>query len=97
MPDELREVFFTDGDRALSFIEADVSASTKRDRVRDAIDSLLGLDVIEGALARVKKTASAVNREVRKSVPHQQVAKAAERIDELEEEIEQAAGTDSGC
>ena len=86
VPDELREVFFTDGDRALSFIEADVSASTKRDRVRDAIDSLLGLDVIEGARARVKKTASAVNREVRKSVPHQQVAKAAERIDELEEE-----------
>ena len=86
LPPELREVFFTDGDRALSFIEADVSASTKRDRVRDAIDSLLGLDVIEGALARVKKTASAVNREVRKSVPHQQVAQAAERIDELQEE-----------
>ena len=86
LPPELREVFFTDGDRALSFIEADVSASTKRDRVRDAIDSLLGLDVIEGALARVKKTASAVNREVRQSVPHEQVAKAAERIDELQEE-----------
>ena len=88
LPDELREVFFTDGDRALSFIEADVSASTKRDRVQDAIESLLGLDVIEGAIARVKKTATAVNREVRKAAPHQEVAKAAERINELESEKE---------
>ena len=37
LPEELREIFFTDGDRALSFIEADVSASTKQERVRRAI------------------------------------------------------------
>ncbi|MHB8160619.1 MAG: AAA family ATPase [Thermoleophilia bacterium] len=29
LPPELREVFFTDGDRALSFIEAEVSQTTK--------------------------------------------------------------------
>ena len=34
---QLREVFFTDGDRALSFIEADVALSTKRERVQRAI------------------------------------------------------------
>ena len=54
LPEELREIFFTDGDRALSFIEADVSASTKQDRVRRAIRSLLGLEMIEGALGRGK-------------------------------------------
>lgn len=37
LPPELRDVFFTDGDRALSFIEADVALPTKRDRVRRAI------------------------------------------------------------
>ena len=36
LPPELREVFFTDGDRALSFIEADVTLSTKRERVQRA-------------------------------------------------------------
>ncbi len=86
VPDELREIFFTDGDRALSFIEADVSASTKRDRVREAIESLMGLDIIEAARDRVKKTASSINRKVGKSVPHQEVAIAAEEITELEEE-----------
>lgn len=62
LPPELREVFFTDGDRALSFIEATVSASTKRERVQKAIRSLLGLGVIEDALKHVKRAASEVNK-----------------------------------
>ena len=61
LPPELREVFFTDGDRALSFIEA-TSANIKRDRVQKAIRSLLGLGVIEDALKHIKKAASDVNR-----------------------------------
>ena len=69
LPDELREIFFTDGDRALSFIEADVSALTKQKRVRGAIESLLGLDVIEDARDRVKKTAAEVNKKVREIGP----------------------------
>ena len=36
LPPELRDVFFTDGDRALSFIEADVARATKRERVQRA-------------------------------------------------------------
>ena len=64
LPPELREVFFTDGDRALSFIEADVSRSVKRKRVRQAIRSLLGLGVIENAIGHVKKSAAVVNRKV---------------------------------
>jgi DNA sulfur modification protein DndD len=61
LPPELREVFFTDGDRALSFIEATVSVTTKRERVQKAIRSLLGLGVIEDALKHVRKAASEVN------------------------------------
>ncbi len=43
LPRELREVFFTDGDRALSFIESTASTPTKRERVEKAIRTLLGL------------------------------------------------------
>ena len=56
LPPELREVFFTDGDRALSFIEADVALSTKRERVQRAIRSLLGLGVIDDAIKHVRKS-----------------------------------------
>lgn len=65
IPREQREVFFTDGDRALSFIEADVTRSTKRARVEGAIRSLLGLEVIEDAIKHVKKSTSEVNRKAR--------------------------------
>ncbi len=66
LPPELREVFFTDGDRALSFIEADVSLTTKRHRVQKAIRSLLGLGVLEDALSHVKKTAAEVNKKAKR-------------------------------
>ena len=62
LPSNLREVFFTDGDRALNFIEAD-SPTEKRKQIRDAIQSLLGLDVIESALDHLKKTISGLNKD----------------------------------
>ena len=65
LPPELREVFFTDGDRALSFIEADVALSTKRDRVQRAIRSLLGLGVIDDAIKHVRKSAAEVNKKAK--------------------------------
>ena len=65
LPPELREVFFTDGDRALSFIEADVALSTKRERVQRAIRSLLGLGVIEDAIKHVRKSAAEVNKKAK--------------------------------
>ena len=63
LPSNLREVFFTDGDRALIFIEAD-SLTDKRSQVRNAIQSLLGLDVIKSALDdHLKKTMAELNKD----------------------------------
>lgn len=97
LPPELRDVFFTDGDRALSFIEATVSASTKRERVQKAIRSLLGLGVIEDALKHVKKAAAEVNKAAKgigSDTKLTQLATKLEQIDkdstDLEERIEDA-------
>lgn len=95
LPPELREVFFTDGDRALSFIEATVSVSTKRERVQRAIRSLLGLSIIEDSLKHVRKTAADVNKTAKglgSSGKLTQIATILEQIDKdvggLEEKIE---------
>ena len=95
LPPELREVFFTDGDRALSFIEASMSVTDKRKLVKQAIRSLLGLGVIEGALNHVAKTASEVNRAARdigSGDELEQIVASLERIeresDDLESKIE---------
>lgn len=85
LPPELREVFFTDGDRALSFIEADVALSTKRERVQSAIRSLLGLGVIDDAIKHVRKSAAEVNKHARQLGSDTELNKIASRLEAIEE------------
>jgi DNA sulfur modification protein DndD len=59
MPSDLREVFFTDGDRALSFIEG--LRTDQQRRVKKAIEQLMGLPMLEDAVEHVKR----VERDVR--------------------------------
>ena len=88
LPPELREVFFTDGDRALSFIEADVALSTKRERVQRAIRSLLGLGVINDAIKHVRKSASDVNKKARQISSGSELNRIASRLEAMENERE---------
>ena len=88
LPSELKEVFFTDGDRALSFIEATVNLRIKRERVEKAIESLLGLGVIENALKHVRKTASEVNKEVKRIGSDEQLMQIAADVEQIEKDSE---------
>ena len=85
LPPELREVFFTDGDRALSFIEAD-DLSAKRERVQSAIRSLLGLGVIQDALKHVGISAAEANRKVKKISKNSELSQITSRIEEVKNE-----------
>ena len=87
LPPELRDVFFTDGDRALSFIEADVAVSTKRERVQRAIRALLGLGVIESAIKHVRKAGADVNKRAKESGVGGELTRIASRLETLDEEI----------
>ena len=88
IPPELREIFFTDGDRTLSFIEADVSQSTKQTRVRKAIQSLLGLDLIEDAMGRVRRSGSDINKEIKGNTSQDELDSTAGRYTQLLEDAE---------
>ena len=88
LPPELREVFFTDGDRALSFIEADVALSTKRERVQRAIRSLLGLGVIDDAIKHARKASAEVNRKARQVGSGDDLSKIASSLDAIERDCE---------
>lgn len=88
LPPELREVFFTDGDRALSFIEADVTLSTKRERVQRAIRSLLGLGVIDDAIKHVHKSAAEVNRKARRVGADSELSNIASQLETIGDDIE---------
>ena len=96
LPQELREVFFTDGDRALSFIEGGKGDQMKR--VEGAIRSLLGLTVVEEALGHTRRVSAELNKQVRKSAGNQKDLQAAsdrlagleEQLPKLEEQVQQA-------
>ena len=88
LPPELRDVFFTDGDRALSFIEAEVGLSTKRERVQRAIRSLLGLGVIDDSIKHVRKSAAEVNKKAKKVGTGSELTRIASRLETLDNEHE---------
>lgn len=96
LPPDLREVFFTDGDRALSFIESDVSISTVRQRVQKAIRSLLGLEVIENSLKHLKQVGADVNRKAQRLQGtdiqdiSQKIDRIGNEISEIENKLEDA-------
>ena len=86
LPPELRDVFFTDGDRALNFIEA-TSTTVKRDGVRKAIRSLLGLEVIEKARAHINKAEARVNKRVQKLSTDSELIEITTRLGNIVNEI----------
>jgi len=86
LPSELREVFFTDGDRALSFIEADVKLSTKRERVQRAIHSLLGLEIINAAIKHVRNSASEANKKAKQLDGTGKLSSISARLEVIENE-----------
>ena len=87
LPPELREVFFTDGDRALSFIEADTR--DKRERVREAIKSLLGLDIIEHSLRHVHQAGVIANREAKRIGSDNELETVSSRLEEITDDSAQ--------
>ena len=87
LPPNLREIFFTDGDRALSFIEAN-STSDKRQQVQNAIRSLLGLDVIESALNHLKKTIAGLRKDLRNIGSDTELTEIETTLEKIDKNIE---------
>lgn len=87
LPLELREVFFTDGDRALSFIEADISTTAKRQRVQNAIKALLGLNVIENSIKHINDALSDVNRKVKNYSDSTELSDISDKLEQTTNEL----------
>ena len=84
VPVDLRDVFFTDGDRALSFIEADAARATKRHRVQAAIRSLLGVGVIEDAITHVRVSRREINRKAKTIGSSRELSETVDRLQVIE-------------
>jgi len=50
LPSDLKDVYFTDGDKALTFISTGATRASKRKRVSDAIEALLSIDTLNATI-----------------------------------------------
>lgn len=84
LPPSLKDIFFIDGDRALAFIEATDEQKVKRERVRKAVRSLLGLDLLEDAERHVDKARQEAVATIKKLGAGTDIELLAEREQSLE-------------
>ena len=93
LPKEMIDIFFTDGDAAMTFISPQLSDNAKRDKVKEAIRSLLGLDLLERVAKRVSAAQSAVNRSISKDASSDRLTEVSDKIERLIEKKDKVAAS----
>jgi DNA sulfur modification protein DndD len=64
LPESLKDVYFTDGDSAMSFIEAAATQGVKRKRVSNAVESLLGIDALNSTIKHLDSVSKKFGQEI---------------------------------
>ncbi|MEZ8462810.1 MULTISPECIES: AAA family ATPase [Vibrio] len=88
MPKNLKDIYFTDGDSAMSFIEASADQRVKRKRVQAAIESLLSMDTVKDLISKLEKVRASYGRSIEKGNLGAELSKLNEKRDDLEAFLE---------
>jgi len=89
LPEALKDVYFTDGDSAMSFIEAAATQGVKRKRVNRAVEALLGLELLRDTSKHLGNAASAFAQKIDNTDYKKELERLNDRIDGWEEDIEE--------
>jgi DNA sulfur modification protein DndD len=82
----MKNIFFTDGDAALSFISADAGRTTKIDQVKNAIRSLLGLGLLEDVEGALRNARGKLLKKQRDEAPSDELAIVTQQLQDKEAE-----------
>jgi len=88
IPFALKDVYFTDGDSAMSFIESAATQGVKRKRVQAAVESLLGLNILEKTIKHVGNVAKKFGERVDNTDYAKELERLNDSIDGYQEDIE---------
>ena len=64
LPESLKNVYFTDGDSAMSFIEAAATRGVKRQRVSNAVEALLGIETLNTTVRHLETVSKRFGQEI---------------------------------
>ncbi len=87
LPAALKDVYFTDGDSAMTFIEAAATAGVKRKRVSGAIESLLGIEILKATGSHLNQVAKKFSGEIDNTDYQAELEKLNDQIDGHQEDI----------
>jgi DNA sulfur modification protein DndD len=85
LPIEMKDIFFTDGDAALTFISPQLGKATRSNQVREAIRSLLGLVLLENVGYHIAEAKKRFNSGVSKLSGSAELADITRRLTEAED------------
>lgn len=88
LPSHLKDIYFTDGDAALTFIESTATATEKRHRVKKAIESLLSMKDLEALIKTVKDVRRTFAKQVDNTDYGKKLNEAETTLNENEEWLE---------
>jgi DNA sulfur modification protein DndD len=89
----LKDLFFTDGDRALSFITSDMTVGEKRKLVQSAIRDMLGFGILESAKAHVQRATTTIRGDVEGGPGTDDLAEKARQMESRQQRVERAEST----
>ena len=85
LPIEMKDIFFTDGDAALTFISPQLGRATRSNQVREAIRSLLGLGLLENVGYHIAEAKKRFNSGISKLSGSAELADITRRLTEAED------------
>jgi DNA sulfur modification protein DndD len=87
LPEALKDVYFTDGDSAMSFIEAAATQGVKRKRVSNAVEALLGIETLNTTVQHLGTVSKRFGQEIDSTDYKAGLEQLNDRIDSYTEDI----------
>jgi DNA sulfur modification protein DndD len=97
LPLHLKDIYFTDGDAALTFIESTATATEKKHRVRKAIESLLSMKELESIIKNLKNVKLSFAKQIDNTDYGRRLLDAETKYQDNEEWIEGAEDDLNDC
>src|SRR5262249_34665303 len=92
LPIEMKDIFFTDGDAALTFISPQLTRSNRQEQVRESIRSLLGLGLLEDSGEHIAALRRRYNSEVSNLSGSGELIEITKRLSDAEEIVASRTG-----
>ena len=89
LPESLKDVYFTDGDSAMSFIEAAATQGVKRKRVSNAVEALLGIETLKSTIRHLDSVSKKLGQEIDDTDYKTELERLNDRIEGWAEDIEE--------